>query len=396
MKLRLMGVVLAVLGVTGAQAADERLPTIAGITLHDLRLKSSVDGKEQLVIVGVPDGYDAAKATPLLVGVHTWSAVYTLYAKPLGAACAERNWLLVLPNFRGPNTTGNPAPREAGGSLLAQHDIIDAVRYVQEKYNVDARRIYAIGASGGGHMSLLMSCKYPDLWAAVSSWCPITSLREWYEQPGNSYTPHIEAITGGKPGESTEVDFEYARRSPRTFITNAANTKVFIGHGDKDTLILNPQTWTTYEVLRPLPHRVEFYSWAGGHQMLNDRALDWLAQQLKPETAPLAQHLVSDEGKWYFWAYLEPVAPLTLAKCNAVVPPAAEASGDKPARAATLALDVEQCAVVRVRLGDVGLGEVKAATREGQALGADGYAVTDGVLELKPAGPGKATYRFEF
>jgi poly(3-hydroxybutyrate) depolymerase len=386
----------AILAMAAVQAADEPLPAVPGIALEEVRVKSSVDGKEQPAIVGVPDGYDVAKPTPLLVGVHTWSATYTLYAKPLAGPCAKRNWLLVLPNFRGPNTTSNPAAREAGGSLLAQHDIIDAIRYMQEKYNVDARRIYAMGGSGGGHMSLLMATKYPDLWAGVSSWCPITSMLEWHEQPGNGYAQHIEAITGGKPGSSAEIDFEYLRRSPRTFITNAANTTVFIGHGDKDPLIDYLQTWKTYETLRPLPHRVEFYSWAGGHALLNERALEWLSQQTKPTAPPLAQHLVTDEGKWYFWAYLEPVTPLTLARCDAVVTPAAAAAGDKPAQAAALTLTVEQCGLMRVRLTDLGLGAVGSATRDGQALGAEAYALKDGILELKPANLQKSEYRFEF
>lgn len=384
------------MALSAALAADEPLPTVPGITLQDLRIPSSVDGKEQPIIVGVPDKYDPATPTPLLVGVHTWSSTYTLYAKTFGGPCARRNWLMVLPNFRGPNTTGNPAPKEAGGSLLAQHDIADAVRYMQEKYNVDPRRIYALGASGGGHMSALMAGKYPDLWAGVSSWCPITSMREWQEQPDNGYGKHIEAVTGGKPGDSAEVDFEYERRSPRTFITNAANTPLFIGHGDKDTVILNPQTWKTFDVLRPLAHRVEFYSWSGGHTMLTDRAFDWLIQQVKSDQPPLSQHLVSDEGKWYFWAYLEPDAPFTFARCDIKVTPAAAATADKPAQAASCEITAEHCKVVKVRLQELGLGAVKTATCGGQALAAEAYKVADGVLEFAPASPEKASYRFEF
>ncbi|MHB8993992.1 MAG: alpha/beta hydrolase family protein [Armatimonadota bacterium] len=396
MKTWLIMICAATLAMAAVKAAEEPLPTVPGIKLEELRLKSSVDGKEQPIIVGVPDGYDAAKPTPLLVGVHTWSATYTLYAKPLAYPCAKRNWLLVLPNFRGPNTSGNPAAREAGGSLLAQHDIIDAIKYMQEKYNVDASRLYAMGASGGGHMSLLMATKYPDLWAGVSSWCPITSMLDWHEQPGNGYSRHIEAITGGQPGASAEVDFEYLRRSPRTFITNAANTAVFIGHGDKDSVIDYCQTVKTYQTLRTIPHRAEFYSWTGGHQMLNERALDWLSQQVKPTAPPLAQHLVTDEGKWYFWAYLEPATPLTLARCDAVLTPAAAAADDKPTQAVALSLTAEQCGLVRVRLADFGLGAVKVASCGGQALAPEAYALKDGVLELKPAVLQRSEYRFEF
>ncbi len=45
-----------------------------------------------------------------------------------GREAARRGWLVVLPHFRGPNTTSNPTPTQAGGSLLAQHDIDESVQ----------------------------------------------------------------------------------------------------------------------------------------------------------------------------------------------------------------------------------------------------------------------------
>ena len=372
-----MVLLLALLSVliccTIIDAAGEGLPEVDGLRLAEQVVKSSVDGKPQPVVIGVPETL-GQEATPLLVGIHTWSADYRQMVSHFAPLCARYGWLMVLPHFRGPNLDSNPCCTEASGSLLAQHDVVDAVHYMQANYPVDPARQYLIGGSGGGHMSLMMAGKHPELWAAVSAWCPVSHLREWYEQ-GNSYAPHIAACCGGRPGDSPEVDFEYLRRSPRTFLTNAANTRLQIAHGDKDPTIDVNQTWRTYSVLRPVPHCAEFFSWTGGHDLVEEWGFAWLASQVKPAAPPTVQHLVTDEGKWYFWLYLEPDAPLTLARCEARLEPAA---------APTLCLKVEHSAVTRVQLSDLGVSALLHAQRNGQPLPPAEYRLRDGVLTLPP------------
>ncbi len=353
------------------------LPAIPGLSLTEGVVPSSLDGAPQPVIIGVPE-QPCATPTPLLVGLHTWSADYHQQTEAFGPLCARYGWLMVLPNFRGPNLTSNPQATLAGGSLAAQRDIVDAVAYMQAEHDVDDRRIYLIGGSGGGHMSLLMAGKHPDLWAGVSSWCPITSLREWHEQ-GNSYAPHVEAVCGGPPSADevpagsrrSYVNFEYERRSPRTFITNAANTHVRISHGDKDRCIHVAQTWRTYEQLLDLPHRVELYSWSGGHEIVNEWGFAWLAQQVKPAEPPPRLDLVSDEGKWYHWLYLEPDAPLTMAR--------AHAEWTSPT---TLAVQVEHTATTRTNLSGLPVTRLTAAEREGQAVPVASLEFVDSILTL--------------
>ncbi|NOZ20411.1 MAG: prolyl oligopeptidase family serine peptidase, partial [Planctomycetes bacterium] len=92
----------------------------------------------------------------------------------MGPPALERGWLLVLPNFRGPNLPKNPKAPEACASIPAQHDVIDSVNYMIANFNVDKKRIYLTGGSGGGHMAHMMAAKYPDLWAGVSAWVSIT------------------------------------------------------------------------------------------------------------------------------------------------------------------------------------------------------------------------------
>ncbi len=355
-------------------AAEAALPAVTGLTWTEVEIVSTLDGATQPIIIGVPDSYEAGSETPLLVALHTWSSGYQQQAKEYGPLAVERDWLLVLPHFRGPNLVSNENATQAGGSILAQHDVIDAVEHVKREYSVDESRVYLSGASGGGHMALLMAGKHPDVWAAVVSWCPVTDFAAWHGV-GNNYAKHIEAVCGGAPGASPEIDFEYLRRSPRTFITNAANTDVLFAHGDRDYTIPTDHSRETYARLRAVGrHRMLFRSWCGGHEAHPPEGLDWAATKTRPARPPSELHIATDEAKWYFWLLVEPSAPLTIGHAVAKV------DGD----------------VVKVTTADVGRVAVILATRnldgaprvtlDGEPAPGGTWTVQDDVVTLTPGG----------
>jgi len=55
--------------------------------------------------------------------------------------------------------------------------VFDAVAWMKKNYNIDDKRIYLTGSSGGGHMTLQMVGNHPELWAAASAWVGISDLR---------------------------------------------------------------------------------------------------------------------------------------------------------------------------------------------------------------------------
>lgn len=282
----------------------------------EVTLRSSVDGREQPNIVQLPQEYDKGRPLPLLVGLHTWSGDYKQQIEEMAPAALKRGWLLVLPRFRGPNVPENPKPREACASILAQHDIVDCVNHMTKQFSVDRSRIYLVGASGGGHMSLMMAGKYPDLWAGVSAWCGITDIAVWHRE-SDAYRRGIEACAGGKPGQSPEVDWEYFRRSPVHFIANALNTRLDIRHGRKDNSV-------------PCHHSVDAFArlqaagathssldvFDGGHEIHLEQALDWLAKQEKDDRPPARLNLTTDEEKSYYYAHLVPAEEMAAGRCE--------------------------------------------------------------------------------
>ncbi|MBX7256639.1 MAG: prolyl oligopeptidase family serine peptidase [Candidatus Hydrogenedentes bacterium] len=200
--------------------------------LNVVQIPSTLDGTDQPARLYVPSL--SCGSRPLVVLLHSWSADYLQDDPALAvlAECVRRGWVFVQPNFRGPNR--NP---QACASPQAIQDVLDAVEYVCGKTNVDRARIYAVGSSGGGHMSLVMAARAPNLWAGVSAWVPITDLAAWHDESsrrGSRYAANMKAVCGGVPGASPEVDREYRERSSLWFLENAKGLPIDIGVGIHD------------------------------------------------------------------------------------------------------------------------------------------------------------------
>ena len=209
------------------KAAEKEL-----VTKYSVKIKSSKDSTDQDALFFYPP--NAAPKTqgepaPLLVTLHTWSSTFTLCTKYIAPAQA-RGWVMVAPNFRGPNSKP-----EACASELAIQDILDAVEYAKQHARVDVNRIYLLGGSGGGHMSLMMAGKAPELWAAVSSWVPISDVKAWHAESlerKNNYAKMLESACGGPPNATTNAQYE--ARSPLTFIAQAKDLPLDINTGIHD------------------------------------------------------------------------------------------------------------------------------------------------------------------
>jgi acetyl esterase/lipase len=199
-------------------------------------IKSSLDGTDQPCYFWAPEKA-TTEAVPLIVGLHTWSADYLQLSHYKGVhAYAEKSgWAFVGPNFRGPNST----PQGCGSDYAVQ-DIVDAVNYAKARVKVDASRVYIIGGSGGGHMTLLMCGRHPEVFAGGAAFCPITDCARWYHESledhpgrGKGYAKMLVSACGGTPAEKPE---EYKHRSPLTFLPAAreAGVPIYIVTGIHD------------------------------------------------------------------------------------------------------------------------------------------------------------------
>ncbi|MBO4345689.1 MAG: prolyl oligopeptidase family serine peptidase [Victivallales bacterium] len=198
--------------------------------LSEIKYPCKIDGSMQSAYMLKAS---AAGPRPLVVALHTWSYTYEGTNAEYERLARLYDWNLIYPDFRGPNWTP-----QACGSEFVVSDLEDAVAFMKSECDIDASRIYLTGGSGGGHCTLLMAGRRPDLWTAVSAWCPISDIAAWHRQclgtRCNDYAIHIEKSCGGNPQEDAVAAVEARKRSPLTWLPNAAALPVDINTGIHD------------------------------------------------------------------------------------------------------------------------------------------------------------------
>lgn len=241
--------------------------------MKEILVKSTIDGSFQPNLFYEAEGM----RRPLLVGLHTWSCNRFNQVENMLPLARKNNWSLLLPEFRGENLPTNQNGKDACGSLKAKQDIADAVNYVKVNYSIDEDNIFLLGASGGGHMALLMAAYSPGLWRAVCSFVPITDLATWYEE-NEAYRAGIEHCCG----EYSPDNEEYRKRSPIYYVDEIAKAQVKIYSGKWDKSVPCHHGLDLYNEIfkKHSDARVYFEMFDGGHQMLIDDAERWLISHI--------------------------------------------------------------------------------------------------------------------
>jgi pimeloyl-ACP methyl ester carboxylesterase len=241
----------------------------------EISVISTLDGTPQPSLFAPSTGKGPR---PLLVILHMWSGDYQQDYLGWYEQAARRGWHVLQPNFRGPNF----GP-EACASPEARQDILDAVAHVLAYHAVDTHRIYLAGESGGGHMSMVMAAHHPQRWSAVSSWVGLSDLAAWYRESQTRmvrYVNYLEAITGGAPGQSPDIDQQYHQRSPLPFLSKVGdlpiemNAGIHDGHDGRSVPV--SQTLRAFNAI----------ALAQGHPPISEEDI---ARLLRRECQPLAQ-----------------------------------------------------------------------------------------------------------
>jgi dipeptidyl aminopeptidase/acylaminoacyl peptidase len=199
-----------------------------------VEIPSSADGTKQRAI-----WYESGskERKPLLVALHSWSADYEQNLNiPFAEFAIQNDWAFMHPDFRGPNLRP-----EATASDLAVSDVIDAVAYARKRAEIDTRRIYLVGYSGGAMKALVLAGRHPELWAGVVAFGSIYDIPGWYrENQGKKgrYRAEIAASCGGAPRPGTAAESDCRERSPLAVLDEASGkVPILIAHGLKDETV---------------------------------------------------------------------------------------------------------------------------------------------------------------
>lgn len=233
-----------------------------------VKINSSLDNQTQRVKLWIPPKLEeqseavlsaaeraipkSSSPAPLLVYLHSWSGDYKQRNLGWFQQAVQRDWIYMQPDFRGPNQRP-----EACGSALARQDVLDAIAWVRDRWLVDDQRIYLAGASGGGHMAMLMAGHHPDRFSAVSAWVGISDLAQWYRfrvgvSPQDKYAAMIVASLQGVPGSSAQVDADYQERSPLYQLADTGDLPIDLAAGIWDGKRGSVPIWHTLAAFNAL------------------------------------------------------------------------------------------------------------------------------------------------
>jgi poly(3-hydroxybutyrate) depolymerase len=250
MRTSCLGGALLLIAVVGVipRVAETQSPPPVPPGRQRIQVPSSLDGTLQDSYLVLPSARrNTAARRPLAVLLHTWSNDLEQRQPAVEAEAEARDWLLLTPNFRGRND--HP---EACGSRLAQQDILDAVTWVRSHHAVEERRVYVLGLSGGGFMTMLMAARNPQTFAAASAWVGISDLRAWYdEHDADDYGKMMRACLGGKPTDSDEVAAAYRERSPLTYLRAGLDVPFDLAAGRDDSTVSVRHTLQAFRALAP-------------------------------------------------------------------------------------------------------------------------------------------------
>jgi len=211
---------------------------------------SAVDGSAEPYFLYVPTSYDEKVSYPLIVFLHGYYSTLNvgnwfdlMYSPTLQDVCEREGAILLMPYGRS-NT-------EFMG--IGESDVLQAMDYVRDEYNVDPRRIILSGASMGGSGAYTIACHYPDLFAGVMAITGRVDYYKWMEIAKESL-PRFKQV---------QVDTDYARE----LLPNLAHVPLLIFHGEHDQTLDIGQSRLMRDLLQNMGYQCEYVELEGlGHQ----------------------------------------------------------------------------------------------------------------------------------
>ncbi len=140
-------------------------PDPEGKSEYHLRTALCSDDVERPWVLYIPEDYDPAVATPLLVVLHGGVSSPNIYEDPLGYANesefsrlgVKNGWLMIFPFGQSGATWWDP---------VGMGNIDARVREVKREFNVDDDRVYMAGFSDGASACMLYAMVNPNDYAA--------------------------------------------------------------------------------------------------------------------------------------------------------------------------------------------------------------------------------------
>ena len=216
-------------------------------------------------VLTYPVGYTPGKKYPLVLNIHggpvstsTWD--FNRYDTPLTQVLAAQGFLVLEPNYRGSDNSGDAFLQAIVGDVTSGpgKDNLAGVQALEAMGIVDASRIGVGGWSGGGlQTSWLVG--HATYWKAAVTGAGVDN---WFDQAVLSdINENFSAVfMGGDTPWTAAGRKHYDDESPITYASRI-RTPLLILSDVGDQRVPIPQSFELYRALRDTGRTVEFMAW---------------------------------------------------------------------------------------------------------------------------------------
>ncbi len=220
-----------------SQLTDVNTELLSGLDLGEVKSEwvETTDGKEMLVWMIYPPGFDPEKKYPTILycqgGPQSPVSQFFSYRWNFQMMVSD-GYIVVAPNRRGLPSFGrewNDAISEDWGGQ-AMKDYLSAIDHAAEKPYVDEDRLGAVGASFGGYSVFWLAGNHDGRFRSFISHCGLFNLESWYATTEEQFFANWDI---GGPFWDDPIPESYLKHSPHTYAGNW-DTPILVIHGEKD------------------------------------------------------------------------------------------------------------------------------------------------------------------
>jgi predicted esterase len=237
---------------SASSISDKRVITI-DVFRGDKSFVSSYDGSIRNYWLDLPDNFDVACSTPLVLYLHGYGGSRYDFAEDfpgLRQVFQNHTWIVATVDCR--LTNGY----YSWYTEPSRRDITDVLNVLRFDYNVDSNHVHVMGISMGGGGSLKYAMFNSKVIASCVDIFGITNFTQFYNDDTlNEYRASLRAAYGGTP---TQVPQVYSNESALGNEILFKHTPVMILHGSLDKTVKVGQSRTLNQSLSSLGYTVKY------------------------------------------------------------------------------------------------------------------------------------------
>jgi poly(3-hydroxybutyrate) depolymerase len=162
----------------------------------------------------------------------------------------------------------NRRPRGFNWEDWGRLDALEVLNIAKQKFTPDPQRIFLTGHSMGGHGTWFLGATYPDKWAAIAPCAGYPTLKGYGSADGLIPDSAASAVEQMLLRSSNQSDV----------IKLASNYKplgVYIFHGDSDKVVSVDYARQMRQILGGFHKDMSYYEYPGGEHWFGDISMDW-------------------------------------------------------------------------------------------------------------------------